>query len=121
MIKVRKDPQPKEEPEYMSHDTYLFLRDLLEKEIEKCYDNFNTAHALIGTNFKFNRGGRYPDSRDFDPYGKDKRAVEQITENYRAYTRSIEQMKKDLRLAYAKAAHPNVIKNGMFKRERDSK
>lgn len=96
MIKARKKSMI-DEPQYMSHDT--------------C-----TAIDLLGTNFKFKRGSRYPDSREYDPDGKDKRAARQLHDNYKAFTRSLEQMKNDLYFAYSKSAHPNVIKSGMFNR-----
>ena len=98
----------------MEYFTYRFLCSLLETELEHEFKKYQDARGLIGK-LEVKEDGIHPLTHYYDPYFKDKRAADQIYDNYRVRCQLIEKMKDELKFAYSKSAHPNIIaEKGFF-------
>ena len=104
----------KKKPEiYMAYFTYTFLKSLLEAELVNEFKKYNDARDLIGR-LEIKEDNGHPLTHWYDPYFKDKRAADQIWNNYRTRCQLIEKMKKELDFSYSKSAHPNLIEEKGF-------
>jgi len=108
-----------ENPKFMSYNTYSFLKSLIESEKQKSEKNYHTASNLIG-DWVEDKTGFYFYTRKFD-YKKDKRAGDQIYNNYRLQLRVLNNIQAELLLAYNKAAHPNIRKELKHESKRGKK
>jgi len=104
----------KKEPFHMKYFTYKFLLSLLDEELENELNIYNEAYKMIGDLKLEEDESGFPITRTYEPYGKDKRAADQLHTSFRIKSSLIENMKIQLKFAYSKSAHPNMIKEKGF-------
>ena len=94
--------------EWMSHATYLILKDFIEKQQTKAHEEFVIASYMLGEH-EWNKSNVHP------TYINDRKtskiAREDLYKYYRMRRAYYDDMLKQLWYAYSLAAHPNVVED----------
>jgi hypothetical protein len=94
--------------EWMSHATYLILKDFIEKQQAKAHEEFVMASGMLGK-YKWDKYHIHPEY--VKGSGVSQEASEELYYFYQMKRARYDAMLKELWYAYSLAAHPNVVED----------
>ena len=94
--------------EWMSHATYLILKEFLEKQQTKAHEEFVMASYMLGEH-KWDKSQVHPECLKISK--ESRKAADNLYQYYLMCRTRYDAMLKELWYAYSLAAHPNVIED----------